>query len=41
MLKTVAETLGQGKTSLEKVVFCLWGDETLEIFRKTAQELLD
>jgi O-acetyl-ADP-ribose deacetylase (regulator of RNase III) len=40
MLATVAETLGKGDTSLVKVVFCLWGEETLEVFAETAKEML-
>ena len=40
MLTTVAEILKQKSISLQKVVFCLWGEETLEIFRQAAEELL-
>ena len=40
MLGTVLETLRGGDTSLEKVVFCLWGEETLLIFEETLRELL-
>jgi O-acetyl-ADP-ribose deacetylase (regulator of RNase III) len=39
MLTTVAETLKEKSISLMKVVFCLWGEETLEIFREAAEEL--
>ncbi len=40
MLTTVAENLKKEKTSLKEVVFCLWGEETLQIFEQAAQELL-
>ena len=40
MLGTAVETLRQRETSLEKVVFCLWDKETLEIFQETAKGLL-
>jgi O-acetyl-ADP-ribose deacetylase (regulator of RNase III) len=40
MLGTVLETLRGGDTSLKKVVFCLYGEETLLIFEETAKELL-
>jgi O-acetyl-ADP-ribose deacetylase (regulator of RNase III) len=40
MLRTALETLRQRETSLEKVVFCLWDKETLEIFQETAKGLL-
>jgi O-acetyl-ADP-ribose deacetylase (regulator of RNase III) len=39
MLTTVAETLKQEDTSLKEVVFCLWGEETLQVFRSEAEEL--
>jgi O-acetyl-ADP-ribose deacetylase (regulator of RNase III) len=39
MLATVAEILKKEAITLKQVVFCLWGEETLEIFRKTAEEL--
>lgn len=39
MLTTVAENLKKEKTSIKKVVFCLWGEETLQIFEQTAKEL--
>ena len=39
MLTTVAEILKQESTSLQKVVFCLWGEETLEIFRDAADKV--
>ena len=39
MLTTVAKTLRGEDTSLKEVVFCLWGEETLEIFKNTAAEL--
>jgi O-acetyl-ADP-ribose deacetylase (regulator of RNase III) len=40
MLETAVETLRQPETALEKVVFCLWDKETLEVFQKTAKGLL-
>jgi len=39
MLTTVAETLKQKDTSLKEVVFCLWGEETLQVFQNTAEEI--
>ena len=39
MLTTVVETLRKEDISLKEVVFCLWGEETLEIFKGTAAEL--
>ena len=39
MLTTVGKTLRGEDTSLNEVVFCLWGEETLEIFKNTAAEL--
>ncbi len=39
MLATAAETLKEHYISLQEVVFCLWGEETLEIFQKEAEEL--
>jgi O-acetyl-ADP-ribose deacetylase (regulator of RNase III) len=39
MLTTVAETLKKEDTSLEEVAFCLWGEETLEVFQNEAEEL--
>ena len=39
MLTTVAETLKKEDTSLEEVVFCLWGEETLEVFQNQAEEM--
>jgi O-acetyl-ADP-ribose deacetylase (regulator of RNase III) len=39
MLTTVAETLKQEDTSLTEVVFCLWGEETLQVFQSEAEEL--
>jgi O-acetyl-ADP-ribose deacetylase (regulator of RNase III) len=40
MLRTVVETLQKGDTSLEEVVFCLWGEESLQVFADAARELL-
>ena len=39
MLTTVAETLKKEATSLKEVVFCLWGEETLQVFQNEAEEL--
>jgi O-acetyl-ADP-ribose deacetylase (regulator of RNase III) len=39
MLTTVAETLKQEDTSLKEVVFCLWGEETLQVFQNEAEEM--
>jgi O-acetyl-ADP-ribose deacetylase (regulator of RNase III) len=39
MLTTVAETLKKEDTSLKKVVFCLFGGETLQVFQNEAEEL--
>ena len=39
MLTTVAETLKKGDTSLKEVAFCLWGEETLQVFQYEAEEL--
>jgi O-acetyl-ADP-ribose deacetylase (regulator of RNase III) len=39
MLTTVAEALKQEDTSLTEVVFCLWGEETLQVFQSEAEEL--
>ena len=40
MLATVVETLKKEETSLKEVVFCLWGEESLQVFEETARELL-
>jgi hypothetical protein len=40
MLGRAVQTLRVGNTSLEKVVFCLWDKETLEIFNETGRSLL-
>ena len=40
MLTTVAETLKKEDTSLKEVAFCLWGEETLQVFQNEAEELL-
>ncbi|SHF46969.1 O-acetyl-ADP-ribose deacetylase (regulator of RNase III), contains Macro domain [Desulfacinum infernum DSM 9756] len=39
MLKTVAEFLKNEKTTLQEVVFCLWGEEDLRVFRKALGEM--
>jgi O-acetyl-ADP-ribose deacetylase (regulator of RNase III) len=39
MLATAAETLKKQETCLKEVVFCLWGEETLRVFKETAEEL--
>jgi O-acetyl-ADP-ribose deacetylase (regulator of RNase III) len=41
MLTTVAETLKKKDTSLKEVVFCLWGEETLQVFEEIATEILE
>lgn len=38
MLEAVGEFLARRQTSLEKVMFCLWSGEDLEIFEKTLGE---
>ncbi len=39
MLRTVAEFLKNEKTTLQEVVFCLWGEEDLRVFRKALEEM--
>ena len=39
MLSSVAETLKKEDTSLKKVVFCLWGEETMQVFQNEAEEM--
>jgi O-acetyl-ADP-ribose deacetylase (regulator of RNase III) len=39
MLSTVAETLKKEETTLEEVIFCLWGEESLQVFQNEAEEL--
>jgi len=39
MLSTVAETLRKEETTLEEVIFCLWGEESLQVFQNEAEEL--
>jgi O-acetyl-ADP-ribose deacetylase (regulator of RNase III) len=39
MLSTVAESLKAEELTLKQVVFCLWGEETLQIFDEAAREL--
>ena len=41
MLTTVAETLRKEDTSLKEVAFCLWGEETLQVFEETAKEIFE
>lgn len=41
MLKTVSDFLNAGKTSLEKVIFCLWSREDLELFENTLRSMPD
>lgn len=40
MLSTVLEYVKE-KTSLEKIVFCLWGEESMKVFKKTLNQLSD
>ena len=39
MLTTAADTLKKEDTSLKEVVFCLWGEETLQVFQNEAEEM--
>ena len=39
MLRTAADRLKEEDTSLKKVIFCLWGEETLRVFKETAAEM--
>ena len=39
MLSTVVETLRKEETTLEEVVFCLWGEESLQVFKNEAEKL--
>ncbi|MBW1981688.1 MAG: macro domain-containing protein [Deltaproteobacteria bacterium] len=39
MLGVVTDVLRRGETSLDKVVFCLWGKESFDIFSQKAAEL--
>jgi O-acetyl-ADP-ribose deacetylase (regulator of RNase III) len=39
MLSAVTETLKKKDISLTEVVFCLWGEETLQVFQNTAEEM--
>jgi hypothetical protein len=39
MLSTVAETLRKEETTLTEVVFCLWGEESLQVFKNEAEKL--
>jgi O-acetyl-ADP-ribose deacetylase (regulator of RNase III) len=38
MLRTVSEFLANRRTSLERVIFCLWSTEDLALFEKTLSE---
>ena len=40
MLTTVVETLKKEETTLKEVVFCLWGEESLQIFEEAAKKIL-
>jgi O-acetyl-ADP-ribose deacetylase (regulator of RNase III) len=40
MLTTVVETLKKDESSLKEVVFCLWGEESLEVFEEAAKKML-
>ena len=40
MLTTAAEILQKEETSLKEVIFCLWGEESLEVFEETAKKML-
>lgn len=39
MLETVLRFLAEEETSVERVVFCLWSQEDLDIFRRTLETL--
>jgi hypothetical protein len=39
MLKETARYLAEEPTSLEEVIFCLWSDEDLEIFKAQLEQL--
>jgi len=41
MLKTTIEYLKQHKTSLKKVIFCLYDDETYSIFQEALRKLME
>ncbi len=41
MLKTTIEYLKQHKTSLKRVIFCLYDDETYNIFQETLKRLAE
>lgn len=40
MLSTVVEALKQEETSLREVIFCLWGEESLQVFEEAAKKML-
>ena len=39
MLSSVVESLKKEGTSLKEVVFCLWGEETMQVFQNEAEEM--
>ena len=39
MLSTVAEILKKEETTLKEVIFCLWGEETMQVFQNEAEEM--
>jgi O-acetyl-ADP-ribose deacetylase (regulator of RNase III) len=39
MLTTAAEVLKTEEISFKEVVFCLWGEETLRVFKEIAEEM--
>jgi O-acetyl-ADP-ribose deacetylase (regulator of RNase III) len=40
MVRTVAEALSAGETSLKQVIFCLWDKETLRIFEEAVRRVV-
>jgi O-acetyl-ADP-ribose deacetylase (regulator of RNase III) len=40
MLASVIEVLKKEETSVKEVVFCLWGEESLEVFEEAAKKML-
>ena len=40
MLATVIKMLEEEESSLKEVVFCLWGEDSLQIFKETAKKML-
>lgn len=39
MLSSVVEALKKEETSLKEVLFCLWGEETLQVFQNEAEAM--